>query len=144
MPRPRPVSKLYQGPEKWTFDALKVNNPSRKMTKTSKTLKRISFPRILLLMHYQVRPNPYRHSPRKTKTVVLAEEDPDDKPKARILLPLALTPLLSRRKKTKIRTKKTYPTLSTILVSKKIIMPTNVLRRSQKTSAGLGDFHVGD
>ena len=95
-------------------------------------------------MHHQVRPSPLWHSSKRTRTVVLAEEDPNDKAKARILLPLASTPLLSGRTKTRIRTRKTYPTLSTTLASRKAIMPTNVPRKSQKTSVGLDNLHVGD
>ena len=87
-------------------------------------------------------PNPLQPSLRRNRTVVLAEEDPDDRAKARILLPLASTPLLSGR--TRIRTRKTYPTLGATLASRKIIMPTSVPRRSQKTSIGLDDLHVGD
>ena len=87
-------------------------------------------------------PNPFRPSSRRNRTVVLVEEDPDDRAKDRILLPLASTPLLSGR--TRIRTRKTYPTLSATPASRKVIMPTSVPRRSQKTSVGLDDFHVGD
>ena len=81
-------------------------------------------------MRHQVRPNPDRHSLKKTKTVVLAKEDSDDKAKTRIFLPLASTPLLSGKTKTKIKTRKTYPTLSTILISRKVIMPTSAPRKS--------------
>ena len=90
--KPKPVSKLHPRPERWIFDAIEVNNPPRKMTRTSKTMKRISLSRIFLLMHYHVRPNPLRHSPRRTRTVVLVEEGPDNKAKTRILLPLASMP----------------------------------------------------
>ena len=95
-------------------------------------------------MHHQVELNPLRHSPRRNRTVVLAEEDPDDRAKARILRPLALTPPPSGKTRIKIRTRKTYPTLSATLASRKAIMPTSVPRRSQKTSVGLDDLHVGD
>ena len=95
-------------------------------------------------MHHQVGPNPLWHSPRKIRTVVLAKENPNDKVKARILLPLALTPLPSGKTRTRIKIRKTYPILSTTLVNKKVIMPTSALRKSQKTSVGLNDLHVGD
>ena len=114
------------------------------MTKTPGTMKRISLLRILLLMHHQVGPNLLRHSPKKTKTVVLTEEDPNNKGKARILLPLASTPPSSKRIRTRIKIRKTYLTLSATLISRKIIMPINVPRKSQKTSIGLDDLHVDD
>ena len=142
MPRPKPASSLHPEQGRWIPDALEVNGLPRKRIRTPGITKRISLPRILLLMHHQVGLNPLRHSPRRNRTVVLAEEDPDDRAKARILLPLASTPLLSG--KTKMRTKKTYPTLSATPASRKVIMPTSVPRRSQKTSVGLDDFHVGD
>ena len=142
MPRPKPASRLHPGPGRLIFDAFVVNNLLRKRTKIPGILKRISFPRILLLMRHQAGPNPLRHSPRRNRTVVLAEEDPDDRAKARILLPLASTPLLSGRTKTRIRTRKISPILSTTLVSKKIIMPTSVPKRSQKTSVGLDNLYV--
>ena len=110
MPRPKPAFRLHPERGRWILDALEVNGlPSRKI-RTPGITKRISLPRILLLMHHQVGLNPLRHSPRRNRTVVLAEEDPDDRAKARILLPLASTPLLSGR--TRIRTRKTYLTLS--------------------------------
>ena len=142
MPRPKPASRLYLGRERWILDALEVNSLPKRRIKTPGITKRISLPRILLLIHRQVGPNPLRPSPRRNKTVVLAKEDPNDRAKARILLPLALTPLLSGR--TRIRTRKTYPTLNATSASRKIIIPTSVPRRSQKTSVGLDDLHVGD
>ena len=142
MPRPKPTFRLHPGPGRWIFNALMVNDPLRRRTKIPGISKTISFPRIRLLMHYQAGPNPLRHSPKKNKTVNLAKEDPDNRAKARILLPLASTPLLSGR--TRIRTRKTYPTLSATPASRKIIMPTSVPRRSQKTSVGLNNLHVGD
>ena len=87
MPRPRPASRLHPGREKWIFNALKVNGLLRKKIRTPEITKRISFPRILLQMHRQVGLNPLRHSSRRNRIVVLAEEDPDDRAKARILLP---------------------------------------------------------
>ena len=144
IPRPRLASKLYLGPERWILDVLKVNDPPKRMTRTPRTSKRISLPRIFLLMHHQVGFNSYWHSPRRIRTVVPAEENPDDKAKARIFLPLVSTPPLSGRTRTMIRTRKTYPILSITLVSKKVIMLINVLRKSQKTSVGLNDFYVGD
>ena len=142
MPRPRPASRLYPRPGRWILDALKVNGQPRKRTRTPGTPRKISLPRIFLLMHHYLGLNPLLHSPRRNRTVVLAKEDPDNKAKARILLPLASTPLLSGR--TRIRTRKTYPTLSATPASRKVIMPTSVPRRSQKTSVGLDDLHVGD
>ena len=142
MPRPKPASRLHSGRERWILNAPEVNSLPERRIRTLGITKRISFPRILLLIHRQVGPNPLWPSPRRNRTVVLAEENPDDRAKARILLPLASTPLLSGR--TKIRTKKTYPTLSATLASRKVIMPTSVPRRSQKTSVGLDDLYVGD
>ena len=144
MPRPKPASRLHPGPGRWILDALVVNDPLRKRTKIPGISKRISLPRILLLMRHQAGPNPLRHSPRRNRTVVLAEEDPDDRAKARILLPLASTPPPSGKTRIRIRTRKTYPMLSATLASRKAIMPTSVPRRSQKTSVGLDDLHVGD
>ena len=144
MPRSRPASRLYLGPKRWIFNALEVNNPPRKMTKTLETMKRISLPRILLLIHYQMGPNPLWHILKRTRTVVLAKEDANDKAKARILLPLASIPPPSWRTRTKIRTKKTYLTLSATLISRKVIMLIIVPRESQKTSFGHDNFHVGD
>ena len=144
MPRPRPTSRLYPGPERWILNALEANDPPRRMTKTPETTKKISFPRILLLMYHQVGPNPLRHNPRRNRTVVLAEEDPDNKAKARILLPLASTPLLLGRTRTKIKTRNTSPTLSDTLISRKAITPTSVPRKSQKTSVNLDNLYVGD
>ena len=89
MPRLKPASKLHPGPGSCILDALVVNNLLRKKTKIPRISKRISFPRILLLMHHQVGPNPLWHSPRRNRIVVLAKEDPDNRAKARILLPLA-------------------------------------------------------
>ena len=144
MLRPRLAFKLYSGSERWILDALEVNDLPKKMTKFPETTKRISLPWIFLLMHHQVGPNPLRHSPRRTRTVIFAKENPDIKAKARILLPFASTPPPSGRTRTKIRTKMTYPIMSATLVSKKVIMPTSVLRRSQKTSVGLDNLHVSD
>ena len=142
MPRPKPASRLHPEQGRWILDALKVNGLPRRRIRTPGITKRISLPRILLLIHCQVGPNPLRPSLRRNRTVVLAEEDPDDRAKDRILLPLASTPLLSGR--TRIKTRKTYPTLSAIPASRKVIMPISVPRRSQKTSVGLDDLHVGD
>ena len=142
MPRPRPASRLYPGPGRWILDALEVNSQPRRRTRILGTTRRINLPRILPLMRHQVGPNLLLHSPRRNRTVVLAEEDPNNKAKARILLPLASTPLLSGRTKTRIRTRKISPILSTTLVSKKIIMPTSVPKRSQKTSVGLDNLYV--
>ena len=80
-------------------------------------------------------PNPFRHIPKKTKTLVFVKEDRDDKAKNRILLPLMLTPPPSERTRTRIRTKKIYLTLSAILVSRKVIIPISVLKRSQKLAS---------
>ena len=143
MPKLRPASRLYPRPEWLIPNALKINDPLRKMTRTLETSKRRSFPKILLLMRHQMGPNPHRHSPKRTRIVVLAEEDPNNKAKARILLPLTSMPLLSKRTRTKIKTWKIYPTLSAIFVSRKVIMPISVSRKSQKTSVSLHDFHVG-
>ena len=144
MLKPRPASRLRLGPRRWILDALKVNDLPRRITRTPWTTKRISVPRILLLMHHQMEPNLLRHSPKKTRIVILAEENPDNRAKARIPLPLALMPLLSGKTRTKIRTRKTSPTLSATLVSRKTITPTSAPRRSQKTSVGLNNLHVGD
>ena len=144
MPRPRLASRLYPGPGRWILDALEVNNLLRKMTRISGILKRISLPKILLLMHYQVGSNPHRHSLKRNRIVVFAEEDPGNRAKARILLPLASTLLLSRRIRTRTRTKKTSPILSATLISRNAITPTSVPEKSQKTSVGLDDLHVGD
>ena len=142
MPRPKPASRLHPERGRWIFDALEVNGLPRRRIKTPGITKRISLPRILLLIHRQVEPNLLRPSPRRNRTIVLAKEDPDDKAKTRILLPLLSTPLLSRR--IKIRTKKTYPTLSAIPASRKVIMLTSVPKKSQKTNVGLDNLHVGD
>ena len=144
MSRLRLASKLYPGPKRWIFDAFEINNPPRKMTRTPRTLKKISFLRILLLICHQVRPNPHQHSLKTIRTVVFAKKDLNDKAKTRILLPLVSTLLLSRKTRAKIRTKKTYPIFSATLVSKKVIMPINILRRSQKTCTGLDDLYVID
>ena len=142
IPSLRPASRLHLRLERWILNALKVNNPSKKMTKTPGTTKIISFLKIFLLMHHHVGLNPLWHSLRKTRTVIPTEKDPDNKAKAKIFLPLASTPPSSEKTKTKIRTKRTYPTLSATVVSKKIIMPISVLRRSQKTSVGFNNLHV--
>ena len=144
MLRPRLASKLYSRPERWILDALKVNDLPRKIARTPGTTKWISLPKIFLLIHHQVGPNPLRHSPRRARKVVLSEEDSDNKAKARILLPLALTPPLSGKTRTRIKTKKIYPTFSATIVSKKVIMPTNILKKSQKTSVGLDNLYIGD
>ena len=114
------------------------------MTKTLGTSKKISLSRIVLLICYKVGPNPHRHSAKRSRIVVLAKKNPDNKAKARILLPLPSTPPLSRRTRTKIRTRKTYLILNAILVSKKVIMPTSDLKRSQKTSVSFDNLHIGD
>ena len=142
MPMPKPASKLHPGRERWILDTFEVNDLLRTKIRTPGIMKRISLPKILLLIHRQVGLNPLRPSPRRNKIVVLAKEDPNNRAKARILLPLASTPLLSG--KTKIWTRKTYPTLSATPTSRKVIMPTSVPRRSQKTSVDLDHFHVGD
>ena len=78
------------------------------MTRIPRTLKKISLPRIFLLMHHQVGHNSDQHSqPRRTRIVVFAKEDPNNKAKVRILLPLASMLLLSGKTRTTIRTKKT-------------------------------------
>ena len=137
MPRPKLASRLNPELERWIFDALEVNNPQKRMTRTLGTTKRISLPKILLLMHYHMGLNPFQHSPRRTRTVILAKKDPDNKAKARILLPLVLTLLpLGKRK--------TYLTLNATLVSKKVIMPTSTPRKSQKTNVGHDDLYIGD
>ena len=142
MPRPKPAFRLHPGRERWILNALEVNGLPRRRIRTPGITKRISLPRILLLIHRQVGPNSLRPSPRRNRTVVLAKENPDDRAKDRILLLLASTPLLSGR--TRIRTRKTRPTLSATPTRRKIIIPTSVPRRSQKTSIGLDDLHVGD
>ena len=144
MSRPKPASKLHPGPERWMFNALEVNNPPKKMTRTPGTMKKISFPRILLLMHYQVGPNPLRHSSKRTRVVILTKKDPNNRAKARIPLPLASMPLLSEKTRIRIRIKRTSPTLNATFVSKKAITPTSAPKKSQKTSIGLDDLYVGD
>ena len=144
MPRPRPASRLHQLPERWIFDVLKVNNQPRRRIRTPEIMKRISFPRILLLMHHHMGLNPLQHSPRRNKIVVPAEKNLDNKAKARILLPLTSTLPLSRRTKTRIRTRKTYLILSATPVSRGVIMPKGIPKKSQKTSVGLDNLHVGD
>ena len=143
-PRPRPAFRLHPGPGRWILNALKVNDPLRRMTRILGPLKGISLPRILLLMHYQVGPNLHQHSLRKNKIVVLVKEDPDNRAKARILLSLASTPLLSEKTKIRIKTRRTSPILSTTLVSRKAIMSTSAPKRSQKTSIGLINLYVDD
>ena len=64
--------------------------------------------------------------------------------KARILLLLVSMPPPSIKTWTKIRTRKTYSILSAILISKKIIMPISIWRKSQKTSIDLDNLYVGD
>ena len=142
MPRPKPASRLHPERRRWILDAFEVNGLPRRRIRTLEITKRISLPRILLLIHCLLGPNPLRPSPKRNRTVVLAEENPNDRAKARILLLLASMPLLSGR--TRIRTRKTYPTLSATPASRKVIMPTSVPRRSQKTSVGLNNLHVND
>ena len=142
MSRPKPASRLHPERGRWILDALKVNGLPRRRIRTPGITKRISLPRILLLIHCQVGPNPLRPSPRSNRIVVLAEEDPNNRAKDRILLSLMSTPLLSER--TRIRTRKTYPILSATPTSRKVIMPTSVPRRSQRTSVGLDNLHVSD
>ena len=144
MPRPRPASRLHSEQERWILNALKVNDPPKRRIRTPGITKRMGFPKILLLMHCQVGLNPLQHSSRKNKSVVLAEEDPNDRAKARILLPLASTPLPSGKTRIRIRTRETYLILSTALANKKAIMPISVPKRSQKTSVSLNNFHVGN
>ena len=144
MPRPRPASRLQAGPERWILDAFVVNDPLKRRTKISGISKKISLPKIFLLMRHQAGLNPHRHSLRKNKTVVLVKEGPDNRTKARTPLLLASTPLQSRRTRTRIRTRKISPTLNATLVSRKAIMPTSAPRRSQKTSVSLDDLHIGD
>ena len=144
MPRPRPASRLHPGRERWILNALKVNSPPKRRIRTPGITKRISFPIILLLMYRQVGLNPLRYSPGRNRTVVLAEKDPDNRAKARILLLLASTPLLSGKTKIRIRRRKTYPTLSATLTNRNTIMPTSVPRKSQKTSVSLDNLHVDD
>ena len=95
-------------------------------------------------MHHEVRPNLLRHSPKRTKTVVFAKEDPDNKGKLKILLPLASTLPLSGKIRSKIKIGRTSPTLSATLISRKAIMQTSAPKRGQKTRVGLDNFHVGD
>ena len=144
MLRSKPASRLYPRPGRWILDAFEMNYPLRKMTRIPGTLKRISLLRIPLLIRHQAGSNPHRHSLRRNRTVVLVEEDPDNRAKTRIPLPLASTPLLSGKTRTRIRTKKTSPTLSAILVSKKAIMLISAPRKSSKTSVGLDDLHIDD
>ena len=142
--RSKPASRLYPGPGRWILNTLEVNDPLKKMTRILGTLKRISLPKILLLMQYHAGPNPHRHSLKRNRIVVLAKENPNNRAKTRIPLPLASMSLLSRRTRTKIRTRKISPTLSATLVSRNAIMPTSALRKSSKTSIGLDDLYVGD
>ena len=144
MPRPKPASRLYPGPRRWILNALVVNNPLRKRTKILGILKRINFPRIFLLIRHQAGPNPHRHSLKRNRIVAFVKEGPDDRAKARISLSLVSMPLQSEKTRTRIRTKKTFPTLSITLVSRKVTMPTSAPRRSQKTSIDLDNLHVGD
>ena len=144
MPRLRPASRLHPGPGRWILDVLVINDLLRRRTKILGILKRISLPRILLLMRHQARSNSHWHSPRKNRTVALVKEGPDNRAKARTLLSLASTPLQSGRTRTRIRARKISLTLSTTLVSKKATMPTSASRKSPKTSVGLDNLHVGD
>ena len=102
MPRPKPASRLHPERGRWILNALEVNGLPRRRIRTPGITKKISLPRIFLLIHRQVGPNPLWPSPRRNRTVVLAKEDPNNRAKDRILLPLASTPLLSG--KTRIRT----------------------------------------
>ena len=95
-------------------------------------------------MRYQAGSNFHRHSLRRNRIVVLVKKNPDNRAKAKIPLPLASTPLLSGKTRSKIRTRRTSLTLSLILVSRKAIMPISNPRKSQKTSVGLDNLHVGD
>ena len=147
MQRPRLASRLNPKQEKWIPNTLKVNNQLKKMTRTPRTLKRISFFRIFLLIrhHHQVGLNSHWYSQqRKTRTIVFAGKNPINKAKVRtrILLPPASMALPSE--KTKIKTKRTYLILSTTIVSKRATMPISVLKRSQKTSVDIDDLHIGD
>ena len=81
------------------------------MTRILRTLKKISFLKIFLLIrHYhQVRPGFHWYiQPRKTKIIVFAEKNSIVKTKAkvRIFLPPVLTLLPSRKTRTKIKTQK--------------------------------------
>ena len=144
MPRPKPASRLYPRQERWILDTFEVNGLPRRKIRIPGITKRISLPRILLLKHRQVGLNPLQHSPKRNRRVVLAKKEPNDRAQAGILLPLASTPLPLGKTRIRIRTRKTYPTLSATLANRKAIMPTSVPRRSQKTSVGLDDLHVGD
>ena len=79
------------------------------MTRIPEILKKISLPRILLLIlyhHPQMEPNPPRHSQlKKTRIVVFAGENSIIKAKAkvRIVLPLTSMPLPSEKIKTKTK-----------------------------------------
>ena len=130
MPRLRPASRLHPRPGRLILDALEVNDPLKKMTRIPGTSKKISLPRIFLLMHYQAGPNPHRYSLKRNKIVVLIEENSNDSAKARIPLLLASTPLLSRKTRTRIRTRRTSLILSATLLSKKAIMPTSAPKKS--------------
>ena len=95
-------------------------------------------------MRYQIGLNPHRYSLRRNKIVVLNKENPNDRAKARMFLPLASTPLLSGKTRIKTMTKKISLTLNIIFVSIKAIMLINAPRKDQKTSVGLDNLHVGD
>ena len=144
MPRPKPASMLYPELGRWILDAFLVNNPLKRRTKIPGISKKISFPRIFLLMRHQAGSNPYRHSLRRNRTVALVEEGPNNRAKARTPLPLASTPLQSGRIKTRIRIKKTSSTLNATLVNRKATMPISAPKKRQKTSVGLDDFYVSD
>ena len=58
-------------------------------------------------MHHQVGSNPLRHSLKRSRAVVLAKENPDNKAKVKILLLLASMPLPSGKTMIKIKIKKT-------------------------------------
>ena len=144
IPRPKPASRLHPGPGRWILDALMVNNLLRRRSKIPRVSKRISLPRILLLMRHQAGPNPHRHSLKRNRIVTLVKEGPNNRAKARTPLPLASMLLQSRKTKTRIRIRKTSPILSATFVSRKTTMPTSAPRKSQKTSVGLDNLHVGD
>ena len=140
MPRPKPAFRLHPGPGRWIINALKVNGPPKKMRKTPSTTKKISIPRFFLLIYHQVGPNPLRHSPKRTRTVILAKKNLDNRAKAKIPLPLVSMPLLSGKTWIRIRIRRTSPTLSATLVSRRAITPTNALKKKQKTSVGLNNL----
>ena len=141
MLRLRQASRLHLKQGRQIFDIFNGNGQLRRMTRILRTLKRISLSKILLLIchHHQLGPNYYWYNQlRKTRIVVFVRKDfiVKVKAKVRILLLLASTLLPSRR--TKIRTRRI------LLVRKKVIMLTSILKKSQKTSVGLDNLHVND